>query len=136
MRFFFRALTGLLLTTALAAAVGTIKLDSYTKVPYTEDQATAGAKTYKSSCAKCHGTELNNGVASKLIGTAFLKKWSKFTLNDFHFIITSSMPYTKPGSLKPEEYINVTAYILQQNGVKAGKTKLKAENLAKYNFNR
>ena len=112
-----------------------IPLVSYTKVPYTEGQATAGAKTYQASCAKCHGTELNNGVASKLAGTEFLKKWSKFTLDDFHFIIASSMPYTKPGSLKLEEYLNVTAYILQQNGVESGKTELKADDLTKYDFN-
>lgn len=124
------------LTSALAAVVVPTVLTSYTKAPFTKEQATSGAKVYQANCAKCHGNKLENGYARPLMGAEFLGKWSKFTLDDFHFIISSSMPYTKPGSLKPEEYIAVTAYILQENGVKSGKIEMKAEDLTKYDFNK
>ena len=35
-------------------------------------------------------------------------------------VIANTMPQSDPGSLKPEEYAAVTAYILQQNGYPAG----------------
>jgi hypothetical protein len=35
-------------------------------------------------------------------------------------VVTNTMPQSDPGSLKPEEYNAVTAYILQQNGYPAG----------------
>ena len=35
-------------------------------------------------------------------------------------VIANTMPQTDPGSLKPEDYNAVTAYILQQNGYPAG----------------
>jgi hypothetical protein len=39
-------------------------------------------------------------------------------------VIANTMPQSDPGSLKPEEYAAVTAYILQQNGYPAGSTAL------------
>jgi hypothetical protein len=39
-------------------------------------------------------------------------------------VIVNTMPQSDPGSLKPEEYAAVTAYILQQNGYPAGTTAL------------
>lgn len=110
-------------TTALAAAPA-----------YTTAQATQGATVYKSQCAMCHGTTLNNGGAPKLAGPEFLKKWSGNTADDLHYIMSTTMPQTKPGGLKPEQYINVLAYILQKNGYKAGTTALKVANLKQYSL--
>ena len=39
-------------------------------------------------------------------------------------VIANTMPQSDPGSLKPEEFAAVTAYILQQNGYPAGTTAL------------
>ena len=38
------------------------------------------------------------------------------------------MPREEPGSLKDETYIDILAYLLQQNGMPAGKTELKADS--------
>ena len=78
--------------------------------------------------------KLNNGGAPKLAGDVFLKKWASNTLDDFHYIMSTTMPQTAPGSLKPEQYLAITTYILQENGVKPGKTEFKAADLKKYNF--
>ena len=136
MKVFLGSLTTLVLTTTLIAQAATTTPTpaSYLKAPYTKVQAASGAKVYKADCAMCHGAKLNNGGAPKLAGDVFLKKWASNTLDDFHFIMSSSMPQTAPGSLKPEEYLNLTAYILQENGVKPGKVEFKADDLKKYNF--
>ena len=101
---------------------------------YTTAQATQGAATYKSQCALCHGSALNNGGAPKLAGPDFLKKWGTNTLDDFHYIMSTTMPQTHPGGLKPDQYINLVAYVLQKNGYKAGTTPLKAATLKQYTF--
>ncbi len=134
MKVFLGSLTALLLTATLAANAATATPASYLKAPFTKEQAATGAKTYKADCAMCHGAKLSNGGAPKLAGDVFLKKWASNSLDDFHFIMSTTMPQTGPGSLKPEQYLALTAYILQENGVKPGKTELKADDLKKYNF--
>ena len=101
---------------------------------YTKAQAAQGAGLYKTSCAMCYGSALNNGGAPKLAGPEFLKKWGPNTVDDFHYIMSTTMPQTKPGGLKPEQYLSLVAYVLQKNGYKAGSTALKATNLKQYTF--
>jgi mono/diheme cytochrome c family protein len=90
---------------------------------YTKAQAVQGASLYKTNCAMCHGSALNNGGAPKLAGPEFL-----------HYIMSTTMPQTKPGGLKPDQYLSLIAYVLQKNGYKAGTTALKATNLKQYTF--
>lgn len=116
---------GLMLLGSVASAQGA-------KPAFTTQQANKGAAVYKAQCAMCHGAKLNNGGAPKLAGAEFLKKWSGNTVDDFHFITQSTMPQTNPGGLKEQEYLDVVAYVLQQNGFKAGTTALKTADLKKY----
>ncbi|GAA4003816.1 hypothetical protein GCM10022631_13430 [Deinococcus rubellus] len=136
MKVLLGSLTALLFAATLVAhaATTTPTPASYLKAPFTKEQAATGAKTYTADCAMCHGTKLDNGGAPKLAGDVFLKKWANNTLDDFHYIMSTAMPQTAPGSLKPEQYLALTAYVLQENGVKPGKTALKADDLKKYNF--
>jgi mono/diheme cytochrome c family protein len=101
---------------------------------YTKAQAVQGASLYKTNCAMCHGSALNNGGAPKLAGPEFLQKWGPNTIDDFHYIMSTTMPQTKPGGLKPDQYLSLIAYVLQKNGYKAGTTALKATNLKQYTF--
>ena len=87
---------------------------------YTDAQATAGAQTYASSCAACHGAALKGAPFGEMSTAQSL---TAATLLD---VIANTMPQSDPGSLKPEEYAAVTAYILQQNGYPAGATALAA----------
>jgi mono/diheme cytochrome c family protein len=93
---------------------------------YTADQATAGAAVYSQSCAACHGTQLEGVAAPALKGSTFgeMANAQSLTAQSLLEVVVNTMPQSDPGSLKPEEYSAVTAYILQQNGYPAGSTAL------------
>lgn len=89
---------------------------------YTGDQATAGAGVYQQACASCHGGALEGVSAPALKGAAFgdMSTAQSLTADSLLEVTASSMPQSDPGSLKPDEYNAVVAYILQQNGYPAG----------------
>jgi len=89
---------------------------------YTADQATAGATTYQQACAACHGGALEGVSAPALKGEAFgeMATAQGLTADSLLEVTAATMPQSSPGSLKPEEYNAVVAYILQQNGYPAG----------------
>ena len=93
---------------------------------YTEAQATAGAAVYVSSCAACHGSQLEGVSAPALKGSAFgdMATAQSLTAATLLDVISNTMPQSDPGSLKPEDNAAVTAYILQQNGYPAGQVTL------------
>jgi len=93
---------------------------------YTADQATAGAGVYNQACAACHGSQLEGVAAPALKGSAFgeMATAQSLTADALLDVIANTMPQSDPGSMKPEEYAAVTAYILQQNGYPAGGTAL------------
>ena len=93
---------------------------------YTADQASAGAAVYAQSCAACHGQQLEGVAAPALKGSAFgeMATAQGLTAQTLLDVIANTMPQSDPGSLKPEEFAAVTAYILQQNGYPAGSAAL------------
>src|ERR1700739_3168119 len=93
---------------------------------YTDAQAQAGATVYSQSCAACHGQQLEGVAAPALKGPAFgeMATAQGLTADALLDVIANTMPQSDPGSLKPEEYNAVTAYILQQNGYPPGSTAL------------
>lgn len=93
---------------------------------FTADQATAGAAVYQQSCASCHGGGLEGVSAPALKGAAFgdMATAQSLTADSLLEVTAASMPQSDPGSLKPEDYNAVVAYILQQNGYPAGATPL------------
>jgi len=93
---------------------------------YTADQATAGAAIYAQSCGACHGAQLEGVAAPALKGDVFgqMAAAQSLTAQALLDVVANTMPQSDPGSLKPDEYAAVTAYILQQNGYPAGTTAL------------
>jgi polar amino acid transport system substrate-binding protein len=93
---------------------------------YTAEQASAGAAIYSSSCAACHGTQMEGVAAPALKGAAFgdMATAQGLTASGLLEVIANTMPQSDPGSLKPAEYAAVTAYIMQQNGYPAGSAAL------------
>jgi mono/diheme cytochrome c family protein len=89
---------------------------------YTADQATAGAAVYSQACAACHGAQLEGVAAPALKGATFgeMSTAQALTVDALLDVIANTMPQSDPGSLKPEDYAAVTAYILQQNAYPAG----------------
>jgi polar amino acid transport system substrate-binding protein len=113
---------------AIAAALGVAGAAAQASKPalYIADQANAGAALYSQACATCHGSALEGTAAPALKGAAFGEAAAaqSLTADMLLDVISGSMPQSDPGSMKPEEYAAVTAYILQQNGYPAGATAL------------
>ena len=93
---------------------------------YTDAQAQAGAAVYSQACAACHGQQLEGVAAPALKGSAFgeMANAQSLTADALLDVVANTMPQSDPGSLKPDDYNAVTAYILQQNGYPAGNTAL------------
>lgn len=97
---------------------------------YTAAQATAGAAVYSAQCGACHGGALEGVAGPALKGDQFKAMATAQGLNGLtlHQVISQSMPQTDPGSLTPDQYNEVVAYILQQNGYPAGSDALSPDN--------
>jgi alcohol dehydrogenase (cytochrome c) len=83
--------------------------------PYTSTQVAAGQTLYRERCSTCHGVHLQGISAPALTGASFAR--SHLNLTQVRTIVTTQMPLTAPGSLKPDEYANVMAYLLSYDCV-------------------
>ena len=97
---------------------------------FTTAQAARGAAVYARSCAECHGQKLEGTTSTPLAGPRFMGKWAdgKHSVDDLVFVIRSQMPYGAPGTLTAQQYIDVVAFILQNNGFRAGSKELTADS--------
>jgi mono/diheme cytochrome c family protein len=90
--------------------------------PFTAAQARAGATLYKQQCAACHGANLQGVSAPALTGPGFAN--SHLNLTQVRSIVTTQMPLGAPGSLKPDQYASIMAFLLMYDcvtPVQAGK---------------
>jgi len=93
--------------------------------PFTAAQANAGRGAYATSCAACHGANLQGqNDAVQLAGLQFMGDWGPRTAGDLAAFISAAMPPGQGNSLSAETYINITAFILQQNGATPSNTAL------------
>ncbi len=86
------------------------------EAPYTSAQVERGRAVYGQSCAVCHGSQLQGVSAPALTGTALERV--HVNLMQFQTTVTQQMPLTAPGSLPPQDYAAVIAYILAYDCVK------------------
>jgi len=93
-----------------------------TPVPtlFTESQADAGKKLFLDKCALCHGPNLEGRAGPSLRGKLFLPAKAGHTVADIFRIVSQNMPATAPGSLAKGEYVEIMAFLLQQNGYPEG----------------
>jgi mono/diheme cytochrome c family protein len=84
---------------------------------YTSAQADRGQGLFRSKCASCHAP---NRFTDDLFYTSFAGKplWEMFD------VISDTMPEDNPGSMKPEEYVDVMAYLLKLNNFPTGEGEL------------
>jgi S-disulfanyl-L-cysteine oxidoreductase SoxD len=93
---------------------------------YTDDQAKLGKTQYGQTCASCHMDDLSgSGQALPLAGDAFTETWEGQTVDDLFELIHTTMPQDKPGTLTPDQTVDVVAYLLQYNHFPSGKDQLK-----------
>ena len=86
------------------------------------DQAKRGRAIYGASCGSCHGAALDGAVGPALVGPAFTRRWAlpERSAGDLFYVLRTSMPKLAMGSLTPDDYTAVFAYLLQRNGWPAG----------------
>lgn len=124
-----RTVVLLALAVALLAARATSAAD---RGDYTRAQAAQGELVYVQHCARCHGAQLEGAAAPTLAGGAFgesLKTGKMASAQDLYHFISTAMPLAAPGSLSPEEYRELLAFILSRNGYPAGDAELTADRL-------
>jgi cytochrome c len=110
------------------ASVGAQQGKSVTDGVYSDAQAKRGTTLYAEQCASCHGENLE-GVADlfpALAGDVFGKTWEGRSVGELFDKIATTMPALDPGSLKPEQSADITAFILSKSKYPAGAADLVA----------
>jgi hypothetical protein len=90
---------------------------------YTWQQSLRGSDIYAGNCKSCHAVQTH-------VGAAFNAAWDGRPLSQLYLYIAERMPKNDPGSLAPQEYADVLAYVLRMNRQPAGSTELPADSLA------
>ena len=117
---------GLLLS--LSPSAGDTAPPASSQGSYTGAQAARGAQLADKYCGSCHDPR-RGGTATPLSGERFLQKWGGGgrTADDLFYIARTLMPFGAPNSLAPQEYADIVAYILRENGAPAGSAELRPE---------
>ncbi|HEX2344821.1 MAG TPA: cytochrome c [Vicinamibacterales bacterium] len=109
---------GVLWLAAVALTAGVPVSRSTRDGVYSAAQAERGEKTYKAKCGTCHMPEQYSGYV-------FMQSWTGQTIFALYTNLRTTMPKDNPGSLKPQEYADVIAYLLKINRLPTGDTDLK-----------
>jgi mono/diheme cytochrome c family protein len=91
---------------------------------YTEAQAKLGFVKYIGNCAMCHGTHLEGRSGPSLKGPNWANAKAAYTVGEVFSVVSQQMPAISPGQLPHDDYVQIMAYLLQQNGYPAGSTPL------------
>ncbi len=92
---------------------------------FTAEQVARGKEKAMAECASCHGNTLKGDLAPALVGPDFIDHWYDARLGELALRIQNTMPQSAPGTLKPEEYADIIAFMLSENGFPAGAETLK-----------
>lgn len=83
-------------------------------------QVDVGGQWFRSVCVDCHADNLSDAD--------FRAKWNGRTAYDLFDRMRNSMPDSDPGSLTPETYAALTAYLIKLNGLPVGTAVLAADS--------
>ncbi len=87
---------------------------------FTTAQAERGADQFDQVCGECHvSSEFSDGI--------FVETWGSRSVYSFFRTVSQTMPDDNPGSLEPQVYYDVVAYVLSLNGHHQGPAELNAE---------
>ena len=106
------------------AAWGVPRGEAAVPALYTAAQARAGHRAYEHHCAACHGKQEQGLVGPALSGPIFASPKANYKVRDIYLFLSVNMPAYAPGSLTPKQYVDIMAFLLQQNGFPAGRTVL------------
>jgi len=119
----------LLIVSAGVATAGPQPVPRDAPVSFTAGQAEKGLVGYRTWCADCHGTDLDDGEfgGPPLKGAAFRARWFGRPAGALVGFMRDAMPPDAPGRLPPGSYVEIAAYLLDANGVPPGARELPAE---------
>ena len=112
---------------SLAIAVSLSAQEEETSVQagvYSQEQAERGGEIFGIACLVCHQPE-------EFAAGGYMHGWTGMNVNDLVEFIRSTMPEDNPGRLKRQEYIDIVAFLLKQNGLPAGETEMVRATLKK-----
>lgn len=91
--------------------------------------ATAGQGVFSQKCASCHGDQGQGLIGPALIGSsAALTPYA--TGRGLYDFVSTNMPQNAPGSLSPDEYLQVVSFILVRNAFVDPQVPLSQDKLA------
>lgn len=94
---------------------------------YSAAQAERGRRIFQDICFECH-------ALSEMRGEDFEWDWRRRTVRDLYRDISRNMPDDFPGTLTPQAYVDVIAYILELNGYASGTAELVVDEEAMDNI--
>ncbi len=95
---------------------------------YAASQVRTGRGVYQRACASCHGRTLDEGNGGPpLKGEIFQERWNERTVAELFDLVSRSMPPTAERDITSQEYADLIAFLLQSNGVPAGRESLKTD---------
>jgi mono/diheme cytochrome c family protein len=119
------------LSIANAAAVTNAGAQAREQRPpaFTEEQVARGRAIYQKNCQDCHGSTLDNGEfgGAPLKGSYFRQHWGAGDVSGLFGYVNTLMPPDRPGQLSPQSYVDLTAFLLSNNGYTAGSEELTAD---------
>jgi len=123
------AATLALTITLVAAALPIALAQTPSPVTLTAEQAARGQASYQQYCQDCHGTTLDNGESGgpPLKGSYFRQHWSAASVGALYGFTSATMPLDRPGQLSPQSYLDLTAFILSNNGYAPGDKELPSD---------
>lgn len=89
---------------------------------YSLEQSLRGRDVYLGYCKSCHTPVTHTGPV-------FNALWSGKALSELYGYVRDKMPKNDPGSLSPEEYADVLAYLLRMNRLPTGANELPADSV-------
>ncbi len=101
---------------AIAPSAASAQIVGTGSAPYTKEQVARGHSVYSSQCVLCHGDKLQDISAPALTGPSLAK--SHLNASQIRSVVATQMPLTAPGSLAPDDYASVMAYMLSYDCVR------------------
>ncbi len=143
----------ILLAIGILCAGGLVLIGQQPTPPavFTSAQAEAGRVAYENACGKCHAYNVlgrasaeeglppvdslpafyqefirNTGHVPPLAGKVFLSRWGEKTAAELiaRFQVTAGDKFFQFQGMNEDTTVNITAYVLQVNGAKAGTRQL------------
>ena len=93
---------------------------------FTDEQVQRGKSIYQKNCQDCHGSTLDNGEfgGAPLKGSYFRQHWGSGDVSALFGYVNTLMPPDRPGQLTAQSYVDLTAFLLSNNGYAAGSEEL------------